>query len=188
MRHQNRLLGRFILLCSWARTALRPRDARACVIARILYRPRAGRLLKSTSSLPSKRTRARGTPRVPEDPRASTPRDIEACRSGSCRKSTKPMASRARRLRFAPQRPRWTDLSGTFLSAKAPIHRYRPRRRGGKSDYCPVAAISGPRGARLAHRDEAAWTAGRAFASNLQRASRPPLPAQRLKTLIKRPS
>jgi hypothetical protein len=27
------------------------------------------------------KTRARGTPRVPEDPRASTPRDIEACRS-----------------------------------------------------------------------------------------------------------
>jgi hypothetical protein len=34
----------------------------------------------------------------------------------------------------------------------------------------------------------AAWTAGRAFASHLQRAFQPPLPAQRLMTLIKRPS
>src|SRR3954462_8675614 len=45
-----------------------------------------------------------------------------------------------------------------------------------------------PGDAQLARRDQAAWTAERAFASHLQRTSQPPLPAQRLMTLIKRPS
>jgi hypothetical protein len=58
---------------------------------------------------PEEEPRARGTPGIQKDPRASTPRDIEACRSPcaspfalvraigkACRKSAKPKASRAR--------------------------------------------------------------------------------------------
>ena len=46
---------------------------------------------------------------VQKDPRTSTPRDIEACRSVcSCRKSAKPKASRARCFRLAPHPPRWS--------------------------------------------------------------------------------
>ena len=60
---------------------------------------------------PEEEPRARGTPGAQKDPRASTPRDIEACRSPcaspfalvravgkACRKSAKPKASRARCL------------------------------------------------------------------------------------------
>ena len=55
------------------------------------------------------------------DPRASTPRDIEACRSpvpALFTKAGKPQVRRSLGVprtvfcRFAPHRPRWTDLSG----------------------------------------------------------------------------
>jgi hypothetical protein len=60
------------------------------VIARILYsapgppssEPDTGiARIRIISATPEKKPRARGTPRGPMDPRASTPRDIEACRS-----------------------------------------------------------------------------------------------------------
>ena len=69
-----------------------------------LLRPRAGPSFLFLAARPQ--PRARGTPGVQKDPRASTPRDIEACRSVCwCRKSAKPKASRARCLRLAPHRP-----------------------------------------------------------------------------------
>jgi hypothetical protein len=103
--------------------------------------------------------------------------------------------------RFAPLDPRWTYLFRLPLALGLPIHRCGVFRRceevashseppcGPVRPALPLARTAlHSRGARLARRDQAAWTAGRAFASHLQRASRPPLPAQRLKTLIKRPS
>jgi hypothetical protein len=47
--------------------------------------------------------------RLPTDPRTSTPSDIEAWRSSNFRKFAASIASRARSLRFAPSRPRWTS-------------------------------------------------------------------------------
>ena len=74
-----------------------------------LLRPRAGPSFLFLAARPQ--PRARGTPGVQKDPRASTPRDIEACRSVCwCRKSAKPKASRARCLRLAPHRPRWSAV------------------------------------------------------------------------------
>ncbi len=67
--------------------------------------------------------RARGTPKVLMDPRASTPHSIEACRSpmpafGSCkRRRGKPQVRQIQRrpargvYRFAPHSPRWSILS-----------------------------------------------------------------------------
>jgi hypothetical protein len=84
-------------------------------------RPRVGRI-PSSSAVPEKVPRARGTPRVQTDPRASTPRDIEACRSpvpAALKATGKPQVRQslwrpARGVsRFAPQRPRWTSVSGT---------------------------------------------------------------------------
>ena len=49
------------------------------------------------------------------DPRASAPRDTEACRAVCSASPSLPPTSRARRLRLAPLDPRWADLSG-FLA------------------------------------------------------------------------
>ncbi len=56
---------------------------------------------------------------VCSDPRASAPRDTEACRVVfSAASPPVPPASRARCLRLAPHDPRWADLSG-FLAQLA---------------------------------------------------------------------
>ena len=83
-----------------------------------LLRPRAGPSLLFLAA--RSQPRARGTPGVQKDPRASTPRDIEACRSVCwCRKSAKPKASRARCLRLAPHRPRWSAVR--HVSPEEPV-------------------------------------------------------------------
>ena len=98
---------------------------------------RVRRRLSGRSASPGKEPRARGTPGVQKDPRASTPRDIEACRSPcaspcalvraigkACRKSAKPKASRARCLiGLLRSPPRWSLLLvslGSFHRGKAP--------------------------------------------------------------------
>ena len=58
---------------------------------------RRDRLQSCLPPAPQRKPRARGTPGVPMDPRASTPRDIEACRSPlSAASPPNPKASRAR--------------------------------------------------------------------------------------------
>jgi hypothetical protein len=167
-------------------------------------RPRAGRLLNSSRHAP-KEPRARGTPgsrahsslrsmrkQKCSDPRTSTPHDIEACRNPvDSRKSAVLLASRARCLRFAPHRPRWTShFRRPSSSARTPIHRCGPRSTAGKPvTGCRASPSRGPSGARTVRRDEAAWTAdwGNCAASPTP-PNRPPLPAPRLETLIRHPS
>jgi hypothetical protein len=94
------------------------------------YRPvslrrRVRRRLWGDPLRPEKEPRARGTPGVQLDPRASTPRDIEACRSPvclpACSGSSKGQGvpqvrqtlgvPRAVFNRLAPRPPRWSSLS-----------------------------------------------------------------------------
>jgi len=97
--------------------------SRASAIARILYRgPGPARLLCSFCRPPQ--PRARGTPGVQEDPRASTPRDIEACRSPVCspaalvraKRQSMPQVRqtqgvpRAVFIGLLPSKPRWSLL------------------------------------------------------------------------------
>src|SRR6185437_9288322 len=105
----------------------------------------------------------------------------------------KPKASRARCLRFAPLRPRWTYRfrHPSLARMRMPIHRWWARDGRGEpatgshtlppSRRAPVA-----RGRRAG--TKAAWTAGR---GNWRRISdapdRPPLPAPRLETLDQTP-
>jgi len=131
------------------------------------YRPyslrRRVRRIPILTAVLEKSTEGARDARVLTDPRTSTPRDIEACRSPNSRKSAVSMASRARCLRFAPPRPRWTsrfrrpafplELEGP------PIHRCGLRRGAATYDRLPAPPSRGPRDARLARRDEAAWTA-----------------------------
>jgi hypothetical protein len=108
-------------------------------IARILYRgPGQARLLCSPAASPQ--PRARGTPGVQLDPRASTPRDIEACRSPVCspcalvraKRQSVPQVRQTQGvpracLRLAPHPPRWSDLP-----------------REGET-CCVTSTVSGPR-------------------------------------------
>ncbi len=144
--------------------------------------------------------RARGTPGVPMDPRASTPRDIEACRSPcvapslrelrranrkSARSQGVPRAVFVGLLRTAPG---GLTVSGTLSVNRVTIHRMRPRHSvGAPLTGEPAYRPSGAR-QRLACRD---WRGldRRGPASHLRRRHcRPPLPAPRLETLIRHPS
>ena len=59
----------------------------------------------------------------------------------------------------------------------------------GHSDKCRAIAFGGPSDARLARRDEAAWTAGFGIWRRISDApDRPPLPAPHLKMLYRHPS
>ena len=128
--------------------SLRPREGRrptsAFALTGFRLRPSADRSADKPRAL--EKPRARGTPRVRTDPRASAPHGIEACRSPYNR--IPPVLWRPARgvSRFAPYRPRWTDLSGAAPS-------------GGWSAYPPLWP-NAARGARLVRRDDAAWTAG----------------------------
>jgi hypothetical protein len=110
------------------------------------------------------------------DPRASAPRDTEACRSPNCRKSAQsqgvPRAVFEGLLCIAPG---GLTFQAPSLSARAPIHRCGPTR---------------PSGARLARRDHAAWAAGssRRISDAEGVVPRPPLPAPHLKMLYRHPS
>ena len=165
-------------------------------------RPRAGRRLNSTSSLPSQNEGARNAGSS-TDPRTSTPRDIEACRSHSpafalsgfgaaSRKSAKSPASRARCLRFAPRWSRWETCSfaASVTDATTP-HREAPAKLGlacpDRHARRPTGPSGGP-GVRTARRTQRGLDrrSGVCVASPTPR--RPPHPAPRLTTLIKRPS
>jgi len=116
--------------------------------------------------------RARGTPGVQKDPRASTPRDIEACRSVcSCRKSAKPKASRARCFRLAPHPPRWSAPpreSETCCVTTPPSLGPGIRRHSCDGSTVRLPAVTAP-GVRIGHaRRGAAWTAGPRTASPMQ--------------------
>jgi hypothetical protein len=80
-------------------------------------------------------------------------------------------------LRFAPHRPRWTYLSGTvpllanWQAAYPPLS--GPGRRCGPVTGCKRDAITGPRGARSARRDHAAWTAGWGISRRISDAPEP---------------
>ncbi len=122
---------RRIISCCAASGAHQESKDRTSAIARIVCRGpgQARRLVCRCVTCRKKEPRARGTPGVSIDPRASTPRDIEACRVVcSAASPPNPKASRARRLRFAPHRPRWTYLSGQHPSPVRasfhPIHRW----------------------------------------------------------------
>ena len=69
--------------------------------------------IRITAARPEKKPRARGTPRGPRDPRASTPRDIEACRSPLLVPQVRQIPRRPARgvYRLAPRRPRWSYRS-----------------------------------------------------------------------------
>ena len=155
-------------------------------------RPRAGRLLNCILRASKERTEGARNARVLTDPRTSTPRDIEACRNPvDNRKSAVLLASRARCLRLAPHRPRWTSrFRRPSSSARTPIHRCGPRSTAGKPvTGCRASPSRGPSGARLARRDEAAWTADWGIWRRISDApDRPPLPAPHLKMLHRHPS
>ncbi len=90
--------------------------------------------------------------------------------------------------RFAPHRPRWTYLSGDPASPFELAGRLStavgPGRRCGPVTGCNATPSRGPVDARLARRDEAAWTAGsgKLSAASPTPPNRPPLPAPRLET------
>ena len=169
-----------------------------------LSRPRAG--LSSCFPAARPNRRARGTPGVQLDPRASTPRDIEACRSPvvpclppwfgrnrkASRKSAKPMASRARcligLLRALPggRLPRRGEtLAATF-------HRLWAQALGERScdgSTYPPTGHHGPPACGSARRKQRGL-GRRVLAPHLRckgHISRPPLPAPRLETLIRHP-
>jgi hypothetical protein len=142
-------------------------------------RPRAGRLPISPHA--SKNPRARGTP---GSRRTHGPRRLAASRRAEVRTASPPLPRRPARdvYRFAPSRPRWTDLfrqpaspcelKGCLSTAAGPG---RARRT---CDRLPFPPSRGPVARGKAGRDEAAWTAGRGNAPHLQRpqpatASRP---------------
>jgi hypothetical protein len=124
--------------------------------------------------------------------RTRGPRRLATSRLAEVRNAAsppKPKASRARCLRLAPHRPRWTS------------HFRRPSLR--KSAYPPLLAQAdsgmpvtgcrhppsrGPATHGWCAGTDAAWTAGRFAASPTKRIPRPPLPAPRLETLIRHPS
>src|SRR6185436_14653135 len=109
---------------------------------------------------------------VQKDPRASTPRDIEACRSVcSCRKSTKPKASRARCFRLAPHPPRWSAPpreGETCCVTTPPSLGPSIRRHSCDRSTVRLSAVTGPRRADRHARRGAAWTAGPRTASPMQ--------------------
>ena len=150
-------------------------------------RPRVGR---SPNRSPGKKPRARGTPRVLMDPRASTPRDIEACRSPNFRKSAKtqgvPRAVFLGLLRTVPGgRPfvTFNPIAGAMT-----LHRFSPGTRPAMFDAS----------ARPTGRQRASTASGgqdqcgldrRAVASHLRHhvIPRPPLPVSCLKMLDQTP-
>ena len=141
------------------------------------YRPvslrrRVRRRVRENPHRPEEEPRARGTPGVQKDPRASTPRDIEACRSVcSCRKSAKPKASRARCFRLAPHPPRWSAPpreGETCCVTTPPSLGPGIRRHSCDGSTVRLPAVTAP-GVRIGHaRRGAAWTAGPRTASPMQ--------------------
>ncbi len=127
------------------------------------------------------------------DPRASTPRDIEACRvslsaslrslGGSARHAASPPNPRrpARGVcRLAPHRPRWAYLF---------THRCGPRR--GRRTFDRFAGAHHQRGPVTRGRragTKRLGPPGHDTASPMHGIPRPPLPAPRLETLIRHPS
>ena len=102
-----------------------------------------------------------------------------------------PKASRARRLRLAPHRPRWTDLFRRSLALEAPIHRSQAQVGTGKTcDRPPAPAITGAqwRAAGAPGRSGLDRRVGKARAASPTLPPRPPLPAPCLETLIRHPS
>ena len=154
--------------------------------ARILCGPGQA-VVRSAFRICPHKPRARGTP-GPRQPRSSVHdvslvyTDIVTTKVPDPRRSARDVC------RFAPQRPRWTSVSGLSPFGREAYPPLRAQTGAVHADHADSRRQWGPATRRLACRDEAAWTAGRAFASNLQRAFQPPLPAQRLMTLIKRPS
>ncbi len=112
-------------------------------------------------SLQEMRGRAGRNSRSSTDPRASTPRDIEACRCRfllghsvqirtrpSCRKSAQPRSvPRAVFLRFAPRLPRWSPFVDCLSAQLSTVS--QPRHSPGSlltkpPDYRPSGAGAGP--------------------------------------------
>ena len=183
---------------------LRRRLRRAKLRRPVSLRRRVRRRVREDPHRPEEEPRARGTPGVQLDPRASTPRDIEACRSPvcspsalvraigkACRKSAKPKASRARCFRLAPHPPRWSAPPREGETYCVTLHRLWAQALGGT----PVTgALSAYRPSRPpacgSARQKRRGLDRRAPASHLRCKvmSRPPLPAPRLETLIRHPS
>ena len=113
------------------------------------------------------------------DPRASTPRDIEACRS--------PLMPQVRQTQGVPRAvfvgllrsaPGGLTVSGDPPYGGPPIHRSRPKRLHGTSDRAGDRRRWGPATRGDARPDAAAWTAG-PWQAHLRChvIPRPPLPA-----------
>ena len=165
------------------------------------WRPRAGRSpIRTSFRLPRKIEGARNAGSA-TDPRTPTPRDIEACRNPNNPPSPFRASAGMPQVRHVTGVPRAmfevcsakppVDLPfrPPSSSARAPIHRYGPRRSRLTFDRLPATPSMGPGDVRLARRDSAAWTAGRVVASHLQR----PLAGHRspprvCRRLIRRPS
>ena len=169
-------------------------------------RPRAGRLLSSSRlrpfglrrgrpPAPRKVPRARGTPGVHSDPRASLSRDIEAPYRGGPRvapgsergrpSASPPNPRRPARgvYRLAPLRPRWSTVRRAASKGPcATLHRDETSARPG--DLRPTALWLGDRRGLGARRGApglgAAWTAGWGLWRRISDApNRPPLPTPR---------
>ena len=153
---------------------------KASVIARILCD--AGCVVAENPIRPPSKIapRARGTPSGLPDPRASTPRDIEACRSVSVPQVRQSIGvPRAVFIGLLRSFPGGRTVSGTLpLRVRVPIHRYEPARL---LHDCPGRVAggewAGPGDARQAHRDAAVWTAGRENMRRISDAPTAPRPA-----------
>ena len=136
----------------------------------------------------SKSTEGARDARVLTDPRTSTPRSIEACRSPYCRKSAVSMASRARCLRFSPLRPRWTSrfrrplALGRLSTAAGPDGAKRT------FDRLPAPAINGAQRRTVGAPGRSGLDRRQGKLRRISDApNRPPLPAPRQKTLDQTP-
>ena len=133
----------------------------------------------SKSAAPGKAPRARGTPRVQdalkftqsaqtESARTHGPRRLATSRLVEVRISSAspPNPRRPARgvYRFAPHGPRWTDRFrrpfSRFRLSGALIYRYEPKPARPPVTGSRRRSPLGPRDARLARQDHAAWTAG----------------------------
>jgi len=130
--------------------------------------------LRPVAAALEKEPRVRGTLRVQTDPRASTPRDVEACRVPNCRKSAQSQSvPRAVFIGLLRSAPGGLPFQATLLSLSGLSGR--------------LTTARGPRGGRAG--TSAAWTAGPARRiSSRAVIPRPPLPASCQKMLIRHPS
>ena len=143
----------------------------------VSLRRRGRRRLWEDPQRPEEEPRARGTPGVQKDPRASTPRDIEACRSPCAspfalvraKRQSVPQVRQTQGVpravfnRLAPHPPRWSFLPCEGETCCMTSHRNEAKgtlRQCSCDGSTCLPAITGPRRADGHAGPGAAWAAG----------------------------